>query len=366
MRSISTTAAMPDHPALLSGADSAGSEWKNLACYLDAHGMKLDTAQPIRQFAGGLANRNYLLIVNGEPTVLRRPPDGELPPGAHDMAREHRILSRLTTALPFIPKGLHYCGDRSIIGVPFQLIEYRAGLVVRGADLSPLEGRTDAPQVLSEMLVATLAALHGVAAQHVGLGDLGRPDGFIARAIAGWSKRGALVVEGNASQGLLRDISHWLARQTFRNRTPTLLHCDFKLDNLILNPQTLSPVALVDWDMGTRGDPLFDLATLLSYWAQPDDPPALHRLRQMPTTHPGFWQRAEVARRYAELTGRDIDDLPAMRVLALFKLGIVFLQLHRQWINGAVKDSRYADFASLGEDILLIARDIATGSGRED
>jgi aminoglycoside phosphotransferase (APT) family kinase protein len=113
--------------------------------------------------------------------------------------------------------------------------------------------------------------------------------------------------------------------------------------------------------MGTRGDPLFDLATLLSYWVEPDDPPALHQLQQMPTANPGFWSRAEVAKRYAASTGCDLTDLSAMRVLALLKLGVVFLQLHRQWINGAVKNDRYAKFGQLGEDLLLIARDLTTG-----
>jgi len=345
---------------ILLATDTAPS-WGRLLAYLCAHDMYVDPAEPIRQFAGGLANRNYLMTVNGTPTVLRRPPDGDLPPGAHDMAREHRILSRLSNMLPFVPRGLHYCDDRNVIGVPFQLIEYRAGVVIRGADMSPVSDRADAANVLSEMLVTTLAALHRVDAREVGLEDLGRPDGFIARAIAGWSKRGTLVAQGPALQSVVADISRWLSRQIFRKRTPTLLHCDFKLDNLILDPQSLAPVALVDWDMGTRGDPLFDLATLLSYWAEPDDPPALRRLQQMPTTHPGFWRRAEVARRYADLTGREIDDLPLMRALALFKLGIVFLQLHQQWANGAVKDNRYADFARLGEDILLVARDATTG-----
>jgi aminoglycoside phosphotransferase (APT) family kinase protein len=354
---------MSEHPELVSSADTAPSDWDRLVRYLGDHGMHVDRAQPIRQFAGGLANRNYLLSINGASTVLRRPPDGDLPPGAHDMAREHRILSRLADALPFIARGLHYCDDRSVIGVPFQLIEYRAGLVIRGTDVSVVAGRADATGRLSEMMVTALAALHGVDAREVGLEELGRPQGFIARAIAGWTKRGALVAEGSA-QDLLLEVSRWLSRQTFRERAPTILHCDFKLDNLILNPQTLAPTALVDWDMGTRGDPLFDLATLLSYWTQADDPPALHRLRQMPTAHPGFWRRNEVARRYAALTGRNIDDLPAMRVLALFKLGVVFLQLHRQWVNGAVTDPRYAEFASLGEDILLVARDTAGGTER--
>lgn len=365
MTSTAIAGSMSEHPELLSTADSVQSDWGQLVRYLSDHGMHVDAAQPIRQFAGGLANRNYLLIVNGAPTVLRRPPGGDLPPGAHDMAREHRILARLADSLPFIARGLHYCGDRSVIGVPFQLIEYRAGLVIRGTDWSPVAARESAGALLSEMMVETLAALHGVDARAVGLEDLGRPQGFIARAIAGWTKRGELVAEGSA-QNLLREVSQWLSRQTFRERKPTILHCDFKLDNLILDPQTLAPVALVDWDMGTRGDPLFDLATLLSYWTQVDDPPALRRLQQMPTGHAGFWRRTDVAQRYAALTGLEIDDLPAMRVLALFKLGVVFLQLHRQWLNGAVTDHRYADFASLGEDILLVARDVATGTNRGD
>jgi aminoglycoside phosphotransferase (APT) family kinase protein len=113
--------------------------------------------------------------------------------------------------------------------------------------------------------------------------------------------------------------------------------------------------------MGTRGDPLFDLATLLSYWAEPGDPPALHELQQMPTAHAGFWSRAEVATHYAALTGCDLADLPAMRVLALLKLGVVFLQLHRQWLNGAVRNHRYAEFGKLGEDLLAIAHDLTTG-----
>jgi aminoglycoside phosphotransferase (APT) family kinase protein len=342
-------------------AETTPSDWDRLARYLRAQGMTFDPAQPIRQFAGGLANRNYLVVVDGHQAVLRRPPDGDLPPGAHDMAREHKILSRLSNALTFIPRSLHYCESRDVIGVPFQLIEYRPGIVIRGADLSPVESRQDAPPLLCEMLVSTLASLHGVDAQSIGLDDLGKPQGFIGRAIAGWSKRGALVAESISTQKLLNDISDWLKRQRFRERPATILHCDFKLDNLILDPASLTPVALVDWDMGTRGDPLFDLATLLSYWAEPDDPPALRQLQQMPTARAGFWRRSEVAKCYAALTGCDLDDLPAMRVLALFKLGIVFLQLHRQWLNGAVKDNRYAEFGRQGEDILLIARNVATG-----
>lgn len=334
-----------------------------LARYLAGKGHAFDPAQPIRQFAGGLANRNYLVVVDGNGAVLRRPPEGKLPPGAHDMAREHRIISRVCHVLPFVPQGLHHCADTSVIGVPFQLIEYRGGIVVRGTDMSPVAHALNAPAILCAMLIDVMAAIHAVDTQAIGLGELGRPEGFILRNVANWIQRGRRIASNENSSALVGEIGDWLARQTFVLRTPTLLHCDLKLDNLILDPQTLAPRAVVDWDMSTRGDPLFDLATLLSYWGEPGDPDCLRSLGQMPTVGPGFWTRRMAAERYAALTGRDISDLPAMRVLAMLKLGIVFLQLHRQWIDGAVTDPRYRRFRETGEELLLHTRNIAKGLG---
>ncbi|TDR93565.1 phosphotransferase family protein [Enterovirga rhinocerotis] len=327
--------------------------------YLARQGLAYDPNEALRQFAGGLANRNYLVTIDGAPAVLRRPPEGDLPPGAHDMRRENHILSRLSKALPFVPEGLHYCADPGVIGAPFQLIAYRRGLVIRGDDMSPLAHRPDAPGRLSAMLVETLARLHAVDPASVGLDDLGRPAGFIERGIAGWAKRGGLVTEGTPAARMVEEVASRLAAQRFAERAPTLLHCDFKLDNVILDPVSLGPNAVVDWDMGTRGDPLFDLATMLSYWAQPGDPDCMLRLHQMPTTQPGFLSRREAAELYASATGRDISDLPAMLVLCRLKLGIIFLQLHRQWVTGAVTDPRYEAFGRLGADLVAHAADLS-------
>lgn len=357
-------AARESAPVFADPAVAVAFDRLRLSAYLAAQGFAYDANEPVRQFAGGLANRNYLISVDGRPVVLRRPPDGELPAGAHDMAREHTVLSRLSRVLRFVPDGLHFCSASDVIGVPFQLIEYRQGLVVRGDDPGNLIEDHASRAAACEMLIGTLAQIHAVDPRGADLDHLGRPEGFLERSVAGWTRRGFAAVGESRFRTLLTDVSYWLDQQRFLSRTPTLLHCDFKLDNLILDPADLRPSAVVDWDMCTRGDPLFDLGTLLSYWAEPGDPDCLRLLGQMPTTRPGYSRRADVVRRYAALTGRPIDDLPAIYVLCVLKLGVVFLQLHAQWASGAVSDSRYASFRSLGEELLVLCEDLTHDPGR--
>ena len=332
-----------------------------LGTYLAGVGLPLDADEPVLQFGTGLANINYRLKAGGQMLVLRRPPDGDLPPGAHDMAREHRILSRLWQALPLAPRSVHLCEDRSVIGVPFQLIEYRPGLVIKGDDQRHFAGRPEVASATGRMLVETLVAIHQVDPAAVDLDTLGKPEGFIARTQKGWSGRAERLELPPETAALCREVSAWLARQTVNPRAATLLHSDFKLDNLIVEPQALRPVAIVDWDMGTRGDPLFDLATMLSYWAEPDDPACMHDMRQMPTAAQGFPKRNEVVALYARLTGRDVSDFPVLRVLAMFKLAVVLLQLYALWERGAAKGDDYKPMQRIATELLQFAREAAAG-----
>ena len=334
-----------------------GLDWPAVARHLAEHGTRLTLDPPPTRFAGGLANRNFLVELDGAPAVLRCPPPGPLPPGAHDMAREHRILSRLSCSLSFVPRGLHLCDDLAVTGVAFQLIEYRPGLVVRDA-LPPGFGGTEAG-TLADTMLDTLAALHRVDPGSVGLDGLGRPDGFLRRAEEGWQRRG-LACEDPAATRIIQELGAWLARHRVPDGPATLLHNDFKLDNLILAPD-LSVRAVVDWDQGTRGDPLFDLATLLSYWTEPGDPPAMHDMAQMPTAAPGFPTRQAAADAYARRTGRDLSDFRYHRVLGMMKLGVIFLQLHALHRRGATADPRYAGFGPLAGGLLGFATDVAAG-----
>ncbi len=345
----------PPDAALRPGAE--GLDIARVAQAAGAAGLAVDTGWPPRRFAGGLANRNYLIRAGGGWAVLRRPPDGPLPRGAHDMAREHRVLSRLWQALPLAPRSLFLCTDPAVIGVPFQILEYRSGVAIRGDRLDPLPETEATGRALSGLLVATLARIHAVSPAAVGLADLGRPEGFFARQAAGWLRR-AEEIGGEKAVAKARNLAGWLDRHAPAGTgPPVLLHCDFKLDNILLDPASLQPGTVVDWDMCTLGPALFDLATLLSYWTEPGDPDCMHRLAQMPTARPGFATREKAAAAYAAATGRSVEGLRPWRVLTLMKLATVFLQLHRVGQVGA--DPRYAGFGRLGEDLFDFALDVA-------
>lgn len=343
--------------------DSRGSaamdaaDLRRVARYLALHSMSLEEERGSALLSGGLSNLNYLIRVDGGDVVLRRPPAGPLPKGAHDMVREHTLLSRLSPVFRRAPASLHLCDDMTVIGVPFQLLEYRTGTVVQGDRLPAGLAEPSARRGLGMALVGTLAELHAVDAAAIGLGDFGRPGGFFERTVNGWMRRGADVAPAGSAIGALGD---WLLARAPREMAPVILHSDFKLDNCMLDARWRVATVL-DWDMGTRGHPLMDLATLTSYWTEAGDPGCMHRLAQMPTAQPGFPTRAEAVAEYARLSGRDVSDFPVWRVLALLKLGVVFLQLHRNWLSGAIGNERYAGFAALGADILDYAYQQARG-----
>lgn len=345
---------------LRSPEDSVPIDWDAVRAHLVAHGHRLDDDPPPRQFSGGLANLNYLISFNGTPAVLRRPPMGELPAGAYDMAREFRILSRLPAALPFIARGLYLCDDPAVIGQRFQIIEYRPGLVIREHMPPELAGRKDIGDRLSHVMLETIAAIHAVDTKAVGLDDLGRPEGFLSRAVSGWRRRG-LAVKEDGTDSLHHDVGTWLEANIVPEGPPGLLHNDFKLNNMILDPGDFSPRAVVDWDQGTRGDPLFDFATLLSYWVHADDPPAMHGMAQMPAVEACLCPRLEAVAAYARISGRDVSNILFHRVLSMHKLAVIFLQLGYRYRSGATSEPRYAPLTAVGTGILAFAHEIAQG-----
>jgi aminoglycoside phosphotransferase (APT) family kinase protein len=330
---------------------TAPQAWDRLATYLADHGLEFDPGVEPRQFAGGLANQNYLVTVNGRPAVLRRPPPGPMAEGANDMAREWRVLSHLADAYTLAPRGLHFCADPDVLGAPFQLIEYRDGHGI-GATLPPsVAARPGAGGELTEALVEAMAGLHALDPAAIGLGELGRPVGFLHRQVEGWGRRAAAAYpDGTPPE--VGTIVDWLRTTVPQASGAALLHNDFKFDNMLFDLDRLEPVAVVDWDMATLGEPLFDLAVLLSYWSHPEDPPEVRDVAQVPSLTPGFPRRAEVAARYLAAAGRPPEDLSFLLVLARFRLAIVWAQLFGLWQRGASTDPRAGGFDRIARGLL--------------
>jgi aminoglycoside phosphotransferase (APT) family kinase protein len=335
-------------------------DWQALERHLAQAGLDFKVDPPPRQFAGGFGNLNYRIILDGAPAVLRRPPPGPLPPGANDMMREGRILKGLEGHFPLAPRCLHLCEDTDVLGAPFLIMDYRPGIVVSGDLPASHVDDEQVGETLSTMLIQVMSALHAVDPVTAGLDRLGRPEGFLERTALGWAKRAELAWEG-AAPAVVADILAWLDRNPVREASPTLLHNDFKLDNLILDLETLAPRALIDWDLGTRGDPLWDLAVLLTYWAESEDVPAMLALKQMPTARPGFPSRRQMIERYTRQSGLDVSGIRQYRVVAQFRLAVVFRQIFRRFRDSGETNPRALTFDALADGLLDFTTDVMAG-----
>ncbi|RME82144.1 MAG: phosphotransferase family protein [Caldilineae bacterium] len=323
-----------------------------LAAYLAGRLPGSDAPLRVRQFGGGVANLTYLLDFGDHQYVLRRPPLGPVARSAHDMGREYRVLSVLWQAFPLAPRAYLYCDDPEVIGAPFLVMERRRGIVVRRSLPPEFAHIPDAPRRMSEALIDALADFHGVDYRALGLEGLGKPAGFIHRQVEGWYRRWHDA--RTEPLPLMDDVYRWLLEHEPEGGDATLVHNDFKLDNVMLafdDPGRV--VAIFDWDMCTLGDPLSDLGALLTYWSQPDDPPYVQMTSMMPVGDERFLTRRQLVERYAERTGRDVSHIRFYHVLGLFRLVVIIAQIYIRYLRGQTRDPR---FAALGQLIPLVAR----------
>ncbi len=312
----------------------------------------------VRQFPSGASNLTYLLKIEDWEGVLRRPPFGPVPPKAHDMGRESHILSRLNEAYPLAPKPYFFCDDESVIGAPFYVMERRVGVVVDDSLPEGVEPTEELCRGISRKVADTLAELHAVDAWEAGLGDLGRPEGFLERQVKGWIGRYDKAKTDEITE--VEPLTRWLADGVPESPEPTIIHNDYKLNNLVLNPEDLTDVrAVLDWEMATVGDPLFDLAVSLSYWTEPADPEELNEVMPTVTSTPGFMSRKEFMERYAEKSGRDLSGMHWYMVFGYFKLAVILQQIYARWKKGQTRDARFADFDRRVRTLILHAKTLA-------
>lgn len=354
-----------DEPADDTIAIRAGEDFdhERVAAYLRAHISELPPGPlEVRQFPSGRSNLTFLLRLGPWEAVLRRQPLGPVPPKAHDMEREAALLERIHAVFPLAPQPYLICHETDLLGVPFYVMERKRGIVVD--DRFP-DGVTPSPELcrrLSEAVIDTLADLHSVDWRAAGLESFGHPDGFLPRQAQGWIERYARAKTDEIAE--VAPLVRWLEAHRPTSPEPTIIHNDFKLNNLLLDAGDLTRVTgVLDWEMTTIGDPLFDLAVSLSYWIDPDDPEELRGVQPNVTTLPGFLSRREMMSRYAARTGRDLAAMDFYMTFAYFKLAVIIQQIFARWKRGQTQDARFAQFGERVRPLIVYAaRQAGVGS----
>lgn len=317
-----------------------------------------DPAQlEVEQFSAGHSNLTYLLRSGDWQAVLRRPPLGPVAPRAHDMPREFHLLQRLHPSFALAPEPFVLCEDPSVIGAPFYVMERREGLVL-DADL-PTDWTADPAlhMAIAESVVRVLVDLHAVDWRAAGLGEIGRPDGYMQRQINGWIDRYLRVRTEDLAE--VEPLSRWLIDRLPESPTPTVVHNDYKLNNLRLDaadPRHIT--AVLDWEMATVGDPLSDVASLLVYWTAPDEEELMGGLKSV-TAEPGFPRRDEIRDLYARLSGRDLSNLDFYLAFAYFKVGVICQQIFYRWYKGQTHDERFSSHGVVATNLIRHAAQAA-------
>ncbi len=315
----------------------------------------------IRQFPGGHSNLTYLIRYGSDEFVLRRPPVGPVAPTAHDMPREYKLLAAVHPLFPLAPKPIVLCEDDSVLGVPFYLMERRRGVILRSQIPPAIGDNNSVRRQVSEAVAETLVRLHAVDIQESGIVHLGKPNGFVGRQVDGWARRWERSKTGELEQ--MEEVVQWL-----RARIPaddgegaTIVHNDFKLDNVMLDEQDpTSVVAVLDWEMSTVGDPLIDVGLFLAYWTMKGT--GTNSSLRAITNGPGWLTREEIIDGYEKATGRDLSRIVFYETFARFKVAVVIQQIYFRYVRGQTQDERFRNLNVMVKQLAADALELAQRS----
>jgi aminoglycoside phosphotransferase (APT) family kinase protein len=316
--------------------------------------LKISPPLTLEQFPSGHSNLTYLLRAGSREYVLRRGPLGPVAPKAHDMAREYRLLRMLHPHFPEAPQPLHLCEDPAVLGSVFFLMERRHGVILRDNVPPDFAQIPNYPQRLSEAMISCLVRLHAIDVAATGLIALGKPDGFLARQVQGWAERWHRAQVEEVPQ--MDAVIHWLEQRLPQSPPPTLVHNDYKLDNVMFRFGSADHIeAVLDWEMATIGDPLADVGLALCYWAWASAPQL--RAQAIPTlsSQPGWYRRDQFVELYARLSGRDLANIGFYEVLGVFKLAVILQQIYFRFYRGQTADHRFRNFGERVRGLITLA-----------
>ncbi len=297
----------------------------------------------ISQFPSGNSNLTYCVKIGETEYVLRRPPFGNQVKSAHDMSREFNVLAKLSEVYRPAPKPLIYCDDEAVIGSEFYLMERRIGLIIRGKSPDSLINSTELQRQVCESFIENLVELHSLDYKKNGLENLGKPEGYATRQVEGWTKRYFNAKTDEHAE--LEKSIEWLNANIPNSTGATLVHNDYKFDNIMLNPNDLTEiVAVLDWEMTTIGEPLMDLGTSLGYWMSKKAGEQLLSMPFNPRVLMENISRTELVEMYAEKSGRDVSDILFYYIFGTFKIAVIAQQIYFRYAKGFTNDKRFATF----------------------
>jgi aminoglycoside phosphotransferase (APT) family kinase protein len=295
----------------------------------------------VTQYSSGASNWTYRIEYESHDLILRRPPSGTKAKSAHDMGREYNVQKALRPVFSYVPEMIAYCDDASVLGAPFYVMRRILGIIPRarlpeGLTLTPPTARK-----LCLSLIDRLVELHKVDANSVGLSSMGKGPGYARRQIEGWSERYMKARTWNVPS--FKEVRAWLSENTPFDVATCVIHNDFRLDNIVLDPEDPTRIiGILDWEMATLGDPLMDLGNSLAYWTQADDNFIMRMMSRQPTHLPGMLKRQEVVEYYCGKMGFKPENFVLYEVYGLFRLAVIAQQIyyryhHRQTRNSAFK-----------------------------
>jgi len=312
--------------------------WEMVEAYLHSANLGLSNSPlQVEQFSAGYSNLTYYIRIGEWRAVLRRPPIGPLPPKAHDMKREFDILIKLNRFFSLAPRPYLYCEDESIMDRHFYIMEKKDGVVIDDSLPPEYIENPGTSQLVSNAVIDTLVQLHEVDYKEAGLESIGYPDGYLSRQVHGWIKR----YQASKTDDIdgVESLEKWLITHIPSSPAPTIVHNDFKLNNMMFLRQNPGKViGLFDWELSTIGDPLTDLAGMLAYWTEPGE--AETGLATI-TTNPGFASRKEMLEKYAKKSGRDVSQIYFYLAFAFYKIAVILQQIYYRWKIGEAKDERF-------------------------
>ncbi len=315
--------------------------------FLAAHGLQAPANLTAAPIGDGHSNVTFALSTD---VVLRRPPRGPLPPSAHDVLREARLLSALEPTAVRTPHVLAVCDDTDVIGAPFFVMERVTGEVITDTIPAALDGDEQRGRIADE-LVDGLAELHGADWTELGLDGFGKPTGYLERQL----RRFRGLWEHNRTREIaeLDQVGEWLAAHVPQSPAATIVHGDYRLGNTMFSGHAPAQlVAILDWEMATIGDPLADIGYLMIHWVQASDPPSRFTLHTV-TSQPGFPSRPELVARYEQRTGRSVQSLDWYVTLAMWKAAVFMEGNYKRAVAGTTDDPWLKTF---GDGVVELAQ----------